>query len=138
MSFFFHGNIYLTDISPLLQIIAIIILATASTILVYVFKNNNKFTFVDYLSAMPIVLCPYFLQCISYKFDAAYMAISIIAAIAPMLLCNFKDKSKFNYIGLLVGTFFSTIIVCTTYQVSLGILPIVVVFTIVFYSVTGH
>ena len=90
-SIFLHADTYLTDISPLPQIFAIIIMALASIILIHLFSNGKKITFFNIIAVIPLTINPYFLECLSYKYDAPYMAISVLASIIPFL---FYKKSK--------------------------------------------
>ena len=68
-SIFIHTGRYLTDVSPLTQIIATVFLTLSSVIVLHLFNKNKKVSFVNIVSVLPIGLCPYFLECISYKYD---------------------------------------------------------------------
>lgn len=121
LSTMIHMDNYITDITPLTQLIAVLILALAGIILLYVVYERKVFSVWELVSLIPIGLNPYFLECISYKFDAPFMSLSILAAIAPLLLIN---NSKWKYIlSVIIGT----IIVCTSYQASSGIFPMIVI-----------
>lgn len=116
-----HMDNYITDISPLPQLIAILILALAGIILLYVIYERKVFSIWELISLIPIGLNPYFLECISYKFDAPFMSLSILAAIAPLLLMN---SPKWKYIlSVIIGN----IIVCSSYQASSGVFPMIVI-----------
>ncbi len=117
-----HTGSYLTDISPLPQIIACFIIALAGGILIYAFSKENKFSWWSVLAIIPLGLSPYFLECFSYKYDSPYMAISILASVFPIL---FIDSKNWKYS---IVTIISTIIMCTTYQASSGIFPMVILF----------
>lgn len=121
LSTFIHGSKYLTDISPLPQLIAMALIAVSSVILLHVITNKKKFSLLELLATIPLGLSPYFLECISYKFDSAYMALSIFSAIVPLLFYK-KGYVKYTFI-----TIIGMIIVCTTYQPSTGIFPMLVV-----------
>lgn len=116
-----HSNSYLTDVSPLAQILAVGILALAGVILLAVLFERKEFTVWEVLAAVPIGLNPYFLECLSYKFDAPYMALSILAAILPLVLI--RAGTGIYIAASAVGT----VMVCTSYQASTGIFPIVVI-----------
>jgi len=118
-SIFVHGDTHLTDISPLPQLSAIFILSLSSVLLVYV-MGNKKITVVRLLASIPLGLSPYFLECLSFKFDAPYMALSILASIVPFL---FIARRK----AFLFSTILSLLIMCMTYQVASGIYLLVVV-----------
>jgi len=84
LSVFIHADARLTDISPLPQLLAVFILAISSVLLVYVL-NDSKITIAGLLASIPVGLSPYMLECLSYKFDAPYMALSVLASIVPFL-----------------------------------------------------
>ena len=115
-----YMNSYITDISPLMQIIAVLLLALGGIILLNVVYERKKFTFWEIVALIPLGLNPYFLECISYKFDSPFMALSILASIFPLI---FRKSSSWIYI---FASAIGTIIMCTTYQASSGIFPMVV------------
>ena len=121
-STFIHADTYLTDISPFTQILAVLILAASGVILLYVITNNNNFNYWQCIALVPLGLSPYFLECISYKYDSVYMALSIFASIAPLLL---KNKKTILYCAVSIA---GILVVCTTYQAASGIFPMLVVF----------
>ena len=113
-----HGDTRLTDISPLPQLLAILILAASSVLLVYVI-GNKKITVIRLLASIPLGLSPYFLECLSFKFDAPYMALSIIASVVPFL---FIARKKAFFVCSIV----SMLVMCMTYQAASGIYPLIV------------
>lgn len=122
LAYFIHADTYLADISPLPQIIATIEIALASVIVLFVITGKKKYTVMMLIAALPIGISPYFLACIVYKFDSPYMALSVLASVAPLL---FAKRGKASYVAAIaVGE----LIVCTTYQAASGILPMLVVF----------
>lgn len=124
LSSFIHTSPYLTDISPLTQFIAIIFLSLTGTIILWIFKKD-KITIINVFAVSLVGLCPYFLECISYKFDAPYMALSILASVFPFLF--FAKRKKYNIL-FFVFTLLGTLIMCLTYQASSGIIPIITLF----------
>lgn len=121
LSPFIHMDRYLTDVSPLPQLIAVLFLAVAGMLLLYVVHERVSFSVWELIAIVPLGLNPYFLECISYKYDAPYMALSILVAIMPLL---YRKKSALTYIFIsAVGA----IAVCTTYQAATGIYPMLVV-----------
>lgn len=115
-----HADNYLTDISPLSQIIAAMIMAFAGIIVIRIFSKKDKLSFWNYVAVVPLALSPYFLECFSYKFDAPYMALSVLASIFPLLF------SKKGNIGYLLLSIIGILLVCTTYQPATGIFPMLV------------
>ena len=120
------GGEFLTDISPFTQLLAVAILSIASIVAIYILtkqKKDSKINFWYFCAALPIGLSPYFMENLSYKYDAPYMALSILCAILPFLFYK-KENKPYGYI--LAGAI-STILVCTTYQSSTGIFPAITV-----------
>lgn len=118
--FFSTGN-YLTDVSPLTQIVASIFLAAAGAVAVYALSGKTKFSFWQYVAALFFGLTPFFLECISYKYDSPYMALSILASVLPLFF--FREK---NYIFYGLTVFAGILAMCMTYQAGSGIFPIFV------------
>lgn len=70
---------------------------------------------------VPLCLSPYFLECISYKFDAPYMAISVLASVAPVLF--YKKGTAWYLLSVVLGM----LVMCMSYQAASGIFPMLVV-----------
>lgn len=121
--FFSIGN-YLTDVSPLTQIVACVFLATSGIVVLHVLTEKTKFSFFEYLSALLIGISPYFLECISYKYDSPYMALSILASVLPLV---FYKKNRIFYC---FTVFIGMLTVCMTYQAASGIFPMFVAFIV--------
>jgi len=113
LSVFIHADFRLTDISPLPQVLAILILAVSSVLLVYVL-NDKKIITTGLLASVPVGLSPYMLECLSYKFDAPYMALSVLASIVPFLFLT--RKKTFIFFSIV-----SLLVMCMTYQAASGI-----------------
>jgi hypothetical protein len=120
LSYFIHTDTRLTDISPLPQLVACLFLSLAGFILVKIICNKtNKFLL---LASLPLGLSPYFLSCLSYKFDAPYMALSILASVFPFL---FMLKNKWLYAFICIA---STLVMTMTYQAASGIFIMMTLF----------
>ena len=121
----FHADGYLTNIAPLLQILALLILAVASVLLIGLVAGKEVFKKPKWgwylVAAVPLGLSPYMLECLSYQYDAPYMVISVLFAILPVL---FRKSRKWVY-GLAILT--GVLVICMTYQAAIGILPMVVI-----------
>jgi len=113
LSIFVHANFRMTDISPVTQLMAALILAVSSVMLVYVLCDK-KITVVTLLASIPLGLSPYFLECLSYKYDAPYMALSLFISIFPFLFIG--RKKAFVFISII-----SLLIMYMTYQAASGI-----------------
>lgn len=120
-STFIHADTYLADISPLTQLLAVVIMALSGSLLLYVISGDMSFSVWKIAAMVPLGLSPYFLECFSYKFDSPYMAISVLASVVPVLFCR--------YGGLLYtgAAFAGILVVCMTYQAASGIFPMIVI-----------
>jgi hypothetical protein len=115
-----HMDTYLMDVSPLTQGIAAVLLAMSGMMILYILTERIHFGIWEIVAVVIVALNPYFLQCLSFKYDAPYMAFSIFAAIFPLLY----RKRTLAYVFLsLVGT----VLVCISYQAASGIYPILVI-----------
>jgi len=110
---FIHGDFHLTDISPLPQLLAILISAAGSVLLVYIL-NNGKIKIPSLLASVPLGLSPYMLECLSYRFDAPYITLSVLASIVPFLF--YTRKKAFIFCSVIC-----LLIMSMTYQASSGI-----------------
>lgn len=102
-----HANKILSDISPLTQILALVILAAASIIVIYGITEQTKISWWCMVAVLPLGLSPYFLECLSYKFDSPYMALSVLASVFPVLfmrkkrLCFFRSRYFLRLLSVL-------------------------------------
>ena len=116
-----HGGDYLVDIAPLPQIIAMVIMALSAVLALVILYDRIEFSLMEVLSMIPLGLNPYFLECVSFRFDAPYMAISVLGGIVPLVL--YKQKNTQYILASILGT----IAVCTSYQPATGIYPVFVI-----------
>lgn len=79
-----QGSRHLTDMGLTTHIITAITLGFSSIIAVYVL-NDKKFSWVSAACSTIIGLNPWFLGCISFRFDSPYMALSVLLSIVPFL-----------------------------------------------------
>lgn len=116
-----HGDKYLTDISPLSQVIAIAICCIASIIIIKAISGKETFSVWEIVAVLPLGLSPYFLECISYKYDSPYMALSVLAGVLPIVFY------KYGYFVYAIAVLIGTLIMCMTYQASSGVFPMLVI-----------
>ena len=122
-----HADSYLTNIYPLPQLLAVVLLAAASVALICVISGKKVFRekwtrwIWCLIAVVPLGLSPYMLECLAYQYDAPYMAVSVLFAVLPLL---FSGCKKWAY-GLTV--FVGVIVICTSYQAAVGIIPMLVV-----------
>lgn len=121
---------FLADISPIPQLIAVIELSLASLYLLKGITGKRKFTVFQLAASLTLGLNPYFLECLSFKFDAPYMALSVLCAVTPLLFIR-------HHVMFFISVLISVLIICTSYQVSLGILPMTVIFTLLSLYIKG-
>lgn len=123
-----HADNYLTNIAPLPQILATLILSVSSVILIMVvsgleaFKEKWTRWIWKVVAVVPLGLCPYMLECLSYQYDAVYMALSVFFAVMPLIF--YRRKTWQFVVAMVVGV----LGICTTYQAAIGILPMLVIF----------
>lgn len=115
-----HADSYLSDISPIPQLIALILISIAGIILIKAIAQSERISFLQIIAVLPLGLSPYFLECLSYKFDSPYMALSVLAAVLPFVV-----KERIWFMG---AAFLSALLICTTYQASCGIFPMMLCF----------
>ncbi len=116
-----HGGDYLVDVSPLPQLLAMLVVAVAGVLMLYILCDRRSFTLWEIAALVPMGLNPYFLECVSYRFDAPYMAVSVLAAVLPLLLR--RDKPVVYLFASMLGI----LAVCTSYQAATGIFPMLVI-----------
>lgn len=117
-----HDGKYLTDISPLTQLLALAIMAVAGVIVLRCFIKQDKIPLYGVLCVVPMSLSPYFLECLSYKFDSPYMALSVFGSVLPFLFWNMQI-SYFAVISLI-----GLLIMFNTYQAASGIYLVMAAF----------
>lgn len=122
LSTIIHGNSYLTDMAPMTQLICLLFVSLASATIVYVFTNSQKFQLINVIAILPVGINPYFLECLSFRYDAPYMGLSILASVFPFL---FLEK---NHLHFAIFSILGLLIMCMTYQAASGIYLVVLLF----------
>ena len=120
-----HAGTHLTDISPLPQLLAALIMAAACAVSLAVLRPGGAkgSTLWELAASLPLALCPYFLECFSYQFDAPYMAAAVLASVAPALLWGRVGCLAYGAAAAL-----GTLTMCVSYQAASGIFPMLTVF----------
>lgn len=113
-SWLVNGSRHLTDMGLTTHIFTAIFLGISSIVAVYAL-NGKKFSWTSSICSTLIGLNPWFLQCVSFRFDSPYMALSVLCSILPFLWWK-KSKRSFLIMSIL-GVF----LMCNTYQSSSGI-----------------
>ena len=117
-SWLVQGSRHLTDMGLTTHILTALILATASVIALLCL--TDKITIITAIASTIIGLNPWFLQCISFRFDSPYMALSVLFSFLPFL---WWKKNNYLFFGI---SFISLLLMCNTYQSSSGIYIIMV------------
>lgn len=120
LSNFIHADSYLTDVSPMPQLLAAVIMALAGTLIVYMISGKMEFSWWNVIVLIPVGLSPYFLECFSYKYDAPYMALSVLFSVVPVLT---RKCGSYVYV---VAAILGILGVCMTYQAASGVFPMLV------------
>ena len=76
-----------------------------------------------YLAAIPVCLFPYFLENLSYRYDAPYMALSVFFCIVPFL---FTDRLRTFAVMSVICLF----LMCLSYQAASGVYIVVCAFCV--------
>lgn len=115
-----HMDWYLTDVSPLPQLLAAMILAAAGVIMIHAVSGSTEISFWSLIAALPLGLSPYFLECFSYRYDAPYMALSIFFSLLPALW------ARRGGLPWALAAAAGALGMCCTYQAAAGIFPMLV------------
>ncbi len=140
LSVFIHTSPKIFDIAPFTQLLALLVMAASALMLIRLFvpcrsaaaddtsldgRAGGKASFspIVYLAAVPVSLFPYFLENLSYRYDAPYMALSVFFCIVPFL---FSAKiSSFAIMSVLC-----LFLMCLSYQAASGVYIVVCAFLV--------
>ncbi|MDF7473915.1 glucosyltransferase domain-containing protein [Proteus mirabilis] len=100
------------DLSPLPQVLSVIILCACVIFLIKSISNDNRVSFII-IASTALLINPFYLENMSYKFDSLPMTLSVCALMA----CFFINKK--GLFGLLIGTLLITLSL-SLYQASIG------------------
>lgn len=112
-----HADTSARDVSPLTQLLAVCFLSAACCIVIHLLSEKQEYDLWTIIAVLPLGLSPYFLECLSYKFDSPYMALSILVSVLPFLFCKY---GLFPYAAASIAGCLS---MCMLYQASSGIYP---------------
>lgn len=115
-----HADTYLTDVSPLPQLLACVILGAASVVVLRTLTGRDRFTFWEYAAVLPLGLSPYMLECLAFKFDSPYFSLSVLVSVLPLCWVDAPPRR------MALAAFLGTMAMCLTYQAASGILPMFV------------
>ena len=136
LSIFVHTSPKLFDIAPFTQLLALLVMALSAVLLIRLFVPHDvpgtapaaapaarPLSPFVYLAAIPVCLFPYFLENLSYRYDAPYMALSVFFCILPFL---FTDRLRIFAPVSLVSLF----LMCLSYQAASGVYIVVCAFCV--------
>ena len=115
-----HGGDYLADAAPLPQLLAMGILAASGVLMLYIVYDRTAFSWWELAAVVCVGLNPYMLGCVSFRFDAPYMALSVLASVVPLL---YRNRRPAAYI---LASLLGILAVCTSYQAAAGMFPMLV------------
>ncbi len=131
LSFLVQPTAKLTDVSPLPQLLAVALMSFAGLLVIRVLNGEKEISWPQLVAALPMGLSPWFLECFSFKFDAPYMALSVLVSVVPFLWWE-KDEKKFY-----ISSFLCLLVMTMTYQASAGIFIIETLFLSFFSWMRG-
>lgn len=108
---------------PYSLLISIFLLSVSSIILLKIIDNKLLDSKIALIASASIGLSPYYLENLSYKFDAPFMALSVFASIFPFLFIKYKKI-------FILTSIISLLIMLTSYQASSGIYIIIATFLV--------
>ncbi len=118
LSYFLSGTTFTVAFAPLSQIVCLVFISIAGIITAKLFNKKLKLTAVFPICILG--LFPFFWENMSYTYDSIFMGLSVLLGVIPFLFIN--NKWQFFVVSVL-----SVLGVCTTYQLSISIYPIMVI-----------
>lgn len=112
-----HADKSARDVSPLTQLLAVCIVSAACCIVISLLSEKREFDFWTIAAVLPLGLSPYFLECLSYKYDSPYMALSVLVSVLPFLFC------EYGLVPYGAASIAGCLAMCTLYQSSSGVYP---------------
>ncbi|MBQ9539343.1 MAG: glucosyltransferase domain-containing protein [Treponema sp.] len=117
LSIFIHTSPKVFDIAPLTQILALIVMSVTALIIIRISTPHNDtpvFSPALYMAVVPVCLFPYFMENISYRYDAPYMALSVLFCVFPFLFMR-----RLLYFALV--SLPCLFLMCLSYQAASGV-----------------
>lgn len=117
-------NRSMVDMSPYIQYVAFFFIGVSVLITSFIFSMEYEFESIRYktlAASFLIALNPYFLECLSYKYESVGMAFSVMISILPFLFLRYKKLFSISSIICLI-------LMCLSYQASSGIYILFVLF----------
>lgn len=118
-----QGGKQMVDLGVASFILSAMILLLSSWVVLFSFNIRGKVSWSSVLASSLIGLNPWFLQCLSFRFDNPFMSLSVLFALLPFVFWRSKKPIIF-YLSTVIGIF----LMCNTYQASSGIYIVMVIF----------
>lgn len=120
LSVFVHTSPHAYDIAPLPQIMALAVMSVAA-VMAALFLSDGRLSVWTCVASVPFCLFPFFLQNLSYRYDAPYMALAVLFSVLPFMFTeNAVSHSVFSVAGLFL--------MCLSYQGASGIYIVLTAF----------
>ncbi|UOC10495.1 glucosyltransferase domain-containing protein [Streptococcus equinus] len=114
-SYVVQGSHHLTDTGLTTFVLSAIILTTSSSIVLFVLFKGGRVSWISAFGSIFIGINPWFIECLSFRFDAPYICLSVLCSVLPFVL--YESRNFFYFIVAVVGVF----LMCNSYQGSSGI-----------------
>jgi len=121
----------LPDISPIPQVLGIASLSLGIYLTGKTYLGKYNRSFLVYLLCLPIALSPFYLENMSYKYDAFPMSLSVLCAMLPFVI-NIKGKTALFLICVV-----SLLVSLSLYQASMNIYIIYTILYVMMYFKKG-
>lgn len=118
-AWFIQGGRHLTDQGITTFVISALILTMTSLLALYLLYPNRKVPLAASVMSLFIGMNPWFLECVSFRFDGPFLSLSLFFCFVGYL--TFRKKALY----LLPSVAISVFLMCNTYQSSSGVAIIV-------------
>ncbi|HFI0306693.1 TPA: glucosyltransferase domain-containing protein [Streptococcus suis] len=119
MSWFVQGDKHLVELGLTTHFLTAIITTMSAIVVLYLFNGRHKVSFFQIVAATFLAINPWFIEVLSFRFDAPYIAMSVLVSVLPFLYYN-ENRFLF-YLFSTIGIF----LMCNAYQASSGIYLVV-------------
>lgn len=129
VSYILNLNVHLTDISPIPQLIGILLLSISCVVIAYVLSNKRINT-ITLIASVILGIAPYTVLGMVFKFDSICMALGMLASIVPIIFWGkLLDQRKLNRriaTRFIIFATLSLLVMWTSYQALAGVYVVVV------------
>lgn len=126
LGFALNTNLKLSDISPLPQLIAIVMLSVTSVLIMRAFYRE-RISYSILVASCLIGVTPFAYGCWVFKFDAPCMALSLLVSAMPLMFWSkLEQYSRIKKFVALSASVVCMLIMWTSYQASSGVVIVLV------------